>query len=426
MKQKGFDNMKISAVVLTILLTCVLNSEAKDKEENLKSDIVYVAPSGVKCVKCSPGTHLLSHCVSENTNSRCQLCEDGTFTSEYNVAEYCDPCMEYCEIADLVPVVNCSNTSNLICECPNGKFNLFPHLDKYHAVCQKFGLCGPGYGVYVKGTSKNNTTCARCVSGKTFSSTTSEFDECQPCIKCGPRIILTECTLTENRKCNLEPPVQHRVSSPVDWKLVLAVVLSVATVLILGVGVLLILWLRKSKKCCFNEEHGQDAVRLNQLTDERSPNRSAYPQSEYQAYGDQRSESSLPVTATGVALSLPSTSSQPNQTPKDSWGSSFYVIRQSVGEYLITNGPWEFFIREYYQVTTNNSDGNVDAKITEIKINHPNNVKEQIYQCLTFICERGATPEKLIEALIRREFHSLVATLRRDFPDVFNSGEIEV
>ncbi|XP_021347088.1 tumor necrosis factor receptor superfamily member 11B-like [Mizuhopecten yessoensis] len=234
MKQKGFDNMKISAVVLAILLSCVLNAEAKDQEEDLKSDIEYVAPSGMKCLKCYPGTYLLSHCVSENTNSSCQQCKDGTFNSDNNIAHCCYSCDPTCETAELVPVVNCSHTSNLKCECPNGQYNLYPHLKKTHAVCQEFGPCQRGYGVRVKGTSVNNTTCKRCDSGRTFSSTNSSLDECQQCTKCGPGGFLTDCTSMQDRKCYIKPPDQNRGSSTdVDTPL-LKVVLPVVLVIVIA------------------------------------------------------------------------------------------------------------------------------------------------------------------------------------------------
>lgn len=389
----------------------------------LPSDIVYTAPTGVPCVKCAPGTYFLRHCATENTNAKCELCEEGRYTSDYNIAEYCDLCKTTCESSSLVPVQQCTRSSNLICDCPSGQFNLFPHLDKGHAVCKEFGACEPGYGVLTKGSSTQNTTCTRCVWGKNFSSNTSAIDECQPCTHCGMLPVLSECTLTQDRKCDLKPSDVH-IISPQDSG---TTVLTREMVWILPIGALVVvglsIWIWRTKKLCFKNQQSQEENKSN--IDQSSVNVL------YAAFNQ-------PTTiGTNLDVPLPNNPASPTLLPQNpstlllsrpseraTCGPSINsTILKTIGDGLLQYGQWKHLIRELYEEAPGNI--NADMLIKEANANYPQDIREQIYQCLKPICNSGARPDIVIKVLLQNENNQLVDMLRKKYPDVFNAGPCE-
>ncbi|XP_033753763.1 tumor necrosis factor receptor superfamily member 11B-like [Pecten maximus] len=185
--------------ILILLLSCV-----RLCSKTTQPDITYTH-NGRTCVKCPPGTYLISHCDKENEVGQCRLCPNGTYSSQYDIATSCAPCKEFCENKDLVEVKKCTKLTNMECACPNGTFNVNADLPLSHAKCIPHGVCGPGYGVKVQATSVKNTICERCGIGKTYSLTTSASDRCQLCTNCGQFDVIAECNTTHNRICDIEP-----------------------------------------------------------------------------------------------------------------------------------------------------------------------------------------------------------------------------
>ncbi|XP_069113449.1 tumor necrosis factor receptor superfamily member 11B-like [Argopecten irradians] len=203
--------MRFETVLFTTLFLYSVSANPEDPKT------LYEAPSGVICIRCPPGTYLFRHCTEDNTNSACKVCDDGTYNSDYNTAEYCAKCTPHCENPQLVPVQNCSYTSNLICGCPDGTHNLYPHKPLTHAVCQENEKCPPGYGFQTTGAPTKNTTCVRCKLGQTYSSTSSYFDECQPCTICEESDVMSACNLTHDQKCD-QNDLDGHISSQGKYK----------------------------------------------------------------------------------------------------------------------------------------------------------------------------------------------------------------
>lgn len=66
-----------------------------------------------------------------------------------------------------------------------------------------------------------------------------------------------------------------------------------------------------------------------------------------------------------------------------------------------------------------------DVKIKEARANYPQNVREQIYQCLKHIWDNGATSTVLTGVLSQAEYCFLRTELQNEFPAFFSVGPIE-
>ena len=58
--------------------------------------------------------------------------------------------------------------------------------------------CTAGYGVRVKCSTKENTECEPCISGKTYSNETKHTNSCKKCFTCGDNahFILHPCNIS--------------------------------------------------------------------------------------------------------------------------------------------------------------------------------------------------------------------------------------
>ncbi|XP_043119653.1 LOW QUALITY PROTEIN: tumor necrosis factor receptor superfamily member 6 [Puntigrus tetrazona] len=151
---------------------------------------------GNTCCLCSAGYRVLSHCTDE-TETKCQICEDDTFIDHNNNDEKCHRC-KYCDSsANMDTKVKCSRASDTVCGCKEGYY------------CGKNDLC----------------------------------KACYPCDKCEKNGEKERCTETHNTVC--QEPVHSQSTETIVAVLVLLVIAA-------GVGVLI--WLWKKKKLCFKDK----------------------------------------------------------------------------------------------------------------------------------------------------------------------------
>ncbi|CAI9614233.1 unnamed protein product, partial [Staurois parvus] len=69
------------------------------------------------CSRCPPGTYLKNECT-ETSDTECQPCEDGRYTSNWNYAARCMNCKS-CD-QPLIEKEKCTRTKKEQCGCPDG------------------------------------------------------------------------------------------------------------------------------------------------------------------------------------------------------------------------------------------------------------------------------------------------------------------
>ncbi|XP_052797562.1 tumor necrosis factor receptor superfamily member 11B-like [Mya arenaria] len=132
---------------------------------------------------CPPGTFWNGNCYKDGGQAICQDCSDGHFTNAYNRELYCRRCTE-CkgnnQPSGEVMAEACTRLHDTKCECKPGYWREKGRVGD----CREVSPCKPRYGVKKIADSHNNTTCERCVNGKTFSNISSEVATCQNCSVC--------------------------------------------------------------------------------------------------------------------------------------------------------------------------------------------------------------------------------------------------
>ncbi|XP_052801116.1 tumor necrosis factor receptor superfamily member 16-like isoform X2 [Mya arenaria] len=137
----------------------------------------------IQCKMCPPGTFWIENCSQDGGQTVCQDCPDGRFIKDYNRAIYCKRCTEckgtYKESGEVV-ADSCTRFQNTKCICKPGYWR----ENGIVGDCREVSPCLPGFGVKELAKSHNNTTCERCVNGKTFSNISSKVTPCQNCSLC--------------------------------------------------------------------------------------------------------------------------------------------------------------------------------------------------------------------------------------------------
>lgn len=108
----------LSRLCLLILISLFGKAQQVTASDNLTcNDRQYQHESGKCCARCPPGTYAKKECT-ETTDTQCQPCKDGEYTTSWNYASKCKTCKE-CDLP-LVKKENCSSTSRELCVCPEG------------------------------------------------------------------------------------------------------------------------------------------------------------------------------------------------------------------------------------------------------------------------------------------------------------------
>ncbi|XP_052802148.1 tumor necrosis factor receptor superfamily member 11B-like isoform X1 [Mya arenaria] len=174
----GRDILVASALFVLTVFTRGLLAQLNDTYYSIEVNF-----ETIECKMCPPGTYWIQHCSQDGGQAVCQACPNGRFTEDYNRAIYCERCTEckgnYKESREVVAEA-CTGFHDTICECKAGYWR----EEGIVGDCREVSPCEPRYGVKKLANSHNDTTCERCVNGKTFSNISSEVTPCQNCSVC--------------------------------------------------------------------------------------------------------------------------------------------------------------------------------------------------------------------------------------------------
>ncbi|KAM5223982.1 uncharacterized protein RBU33_001830 [Hipposideros larvatus] len=106
------------------------------------------------CKDCPAGEYVHEPCRSPHTQGKCMKCDRGTFTAFPNGLDSCFPCATCSQ--DQEVVVECTLTSDRLCQCITGHFYQLP--DSYE-FCRRCSTCPQGHVVLHKCNSTADTVC---------------------------------------------------------------------------------------------------------------------------------------------------------------------------------------------------------------------------------------------------------------------------
>ncbi|XP_073445000.1 tumor necrosis factor receptor superfamily member 10A-like [Dendrobates tinctorius] len=127
-------------------------------------DEMYYMNGNIRCLRCSPGFYVLTHCTSPDSLGICAPCYPGhTFSEHLTGLTSCLPC-KVCR-ADQSEESPCTITKNTVCQCKEGTF--CPPDDSCE-ICQKCTTsCPPNE---VKQAPCNSTTDIQCAPPESGSN----------------------------------------------------------------------------------------------------------------------------------------------------------------------------------------------------------------------------------------------------------------
>ncbi|XP_061600738.1 tumor necrosis factor receptor superfamily member 6 [Cololabis saira] len=115
----------------------------------------YTVEEGRKCCLCPAGQKVQQHCTTTPDDTRCIICEDGTYNSFPNSRETCEPCKSCSHHnANLEEAEPCTSAKNTVCRCKEGYYCKMENCK----VCHPCETCA-STGVKVPCTATNNTVC---------------------------------------------------------------------------------------------------------------------------------------------------------------------------------------------------------------------------------------------------------------------------
>ncbi|KAF6723599.1 Tumor necrosis factor receptor superfamily member 14 [Oryzias melastigma] len=131
--------------------------------------------NGECCPMCPPGSRVQRDCT-EFTSTSCVPCVEGTYNEKSNGRKYCTPCTLCDPGSGLKVKLECTLTSDSVCEPQDGFFCL-DWSSKSCGAAQKHSSCKGGQYISQRGTASTDTECSDCSTG-TFSDGTGT--SCQP------------------------------------------------------------------------------------------------------------------------------------------------------------------------------------------------------------------------------------------------------
>ncbi|NXI42878.1 TNR8 factor, partial [Galbula dea] len=165
----------------------------------------YDETSGSCCYQCPSGSVKMRPCPRD-PGEDCLRCGPEQYVKEA-FPPRCDACVPCAEAVflpteyDLVEKEPCTFNSGRVCECRPGLF-CQTALDNTCTRCQQHTVCKPGFGVKVRGTSKDDVICEECPAG-TFSDQQSSTEVCKLHTDCAKlnKVALREGNATHDRVC---------------------------------------------------------------------------------------------------------------------------------------------------------------------------------------------------------------------------------
>lgn len=390
-------HFEISHAILTkdYIESNIAHREKRSPGTNFGPHSTYPAPNGLTCYVCRPGFYKRSDCTVNKTTASCEPCPEGEYNGNYNIAMRCEACRTYCVDPNAIVVNPCNSTSDITCRCKDGFYNHSKGSGEW--ICLPFSDCPPGEEVYLQGTAISDTQCLPCRPG-TYSTTTSLEDKCLSCSRCASdQTIQQKCDGTRNTVCGTEGQSQ-------SWEIYVPIIVVVC---IIGLAVLVLFMLYRygylstlKETCCRFNEKGQ--TEMNDVTIESQCNNN----NNNQQIDEIRSN--LPSSKDAYINDEACSSTETDRM----WSPVFRRIST-----VINLGEWKSVMRtlfsKYDEIQA------AERKIEEICHDYPNDVKEQIYQCLLKWLKRAgdnAFLDDISSALEKDNMLSLADELENEYP----------
>ncbi|XP_058498134.1 tumor necrosis factor receptor superfamily member 14-like isoform X2 [Solea solea] len=180
------------------------------------------------------GEYVRADC-SDESSTKCNPCEDGTFNDVFSDRKQCLHCTSCAPDSGLRIARPCTRTRDAFCEPLEGFFCI-ESKGLYCEAAEKHSQCKPGQYIRDNGTALKDTVCADCSAG-TFSDGT--FTTCRPHTQCGN--LLREGTASADAECVED-------GSSINVTVGVVVVVIVLLVIFLYAGISGALYFRKKKR----------------------------------------------------------------------------------------------------------------------------------------------------------------------------------
>ncbi|CAI5782740.1 tumor necrosis factor receptor superfamily member 1B-like [Podarcis lilfordi] len=128
------------------------------------------------CSLCPPGSRVREKCT-ENADTKCVACDEGTYTEVWSAAGLCFSCSPPCKTG-WVQTKECTRRQDRSCQCPPHHFCHLPRSGPCR-WCKLYQQCQKGFGVAKQGTENSDVECVPCGPG-TFSDVESHSASCRP------------------------------------------------------------------------------------------------------------------------------------------------------------------------------------------------------------------------------------------------------
>nr|AYU74787.1 tumor necrosis factor receptor type 5 [Pinctada imbricata] len=215
-------------------------------QENISEPIYIVNNKYCKC--CRPGFYKLADCVKSGEEAGCQMCPAEQYSSTYNQAYRCAPCVPpaFCSKENVERYQGCTRTSNIKCRCRAGYYFKERLGSVDDGDCREHSKCGAGTYIFLKGTRETDAVCRQCPNG-TFSTSENNL-VCRNCSVCDTTdTVPQKCTATTDTKCNSK---QQGAQHGGDSRMIKIVVPICAGVVVVAIALVVIYMVYKNKTWC--------------------------------------------------------------------------------------------------------------------------------------------------------------------------------
>ncbi|CAC5401225.1 TNFRSF6B [Mytilus coruscus] len=373
----------------------VLHRYRKELSNNYGPHSTYIAPNGLTCYVCRPGFHKLSDCFVNRTIALCEPCPSGEYNSKHSRAIRCARCSTYCVDHHAVITHQCNATTDITCRCKNGYYNHSKGSREW--ICVPYSKCPPGEGVYVQGTSEKDTQCRRCNSS-TYSSISSSEEKCKSCSVCSSGQIIDQiCNGIQDNTC-----------------------ISKENIFILEIGYLKNLLSLLSSKSRNQSEIKKNGTKFNMVS-------VGLLTSTIDQSGKTNESTKEFTNAMETVSELPSDRCTDSERDHDflerNKGKEWLAVFKTVSNNINVQ-KWKLVIRTLF---SNYDDiTRAQVKIDQICYRYPNDVVEQVYQCLLDWKKRAADEaylDDIIDALKNESMLGMANDLQKSYSSLLNNTD---
>ncbi|KAL3861779.1 hypothetical protein ACJMK2_007800 [Sinanodonta woodiana] len=351
----------------------------------------YKTSNGTLCYMCSPGQFKVGDCIRSGQDAICKPCANGYFQTVENVAGSCQLCIKDCTQHNQELIEVCNSTTDNICQCSSGYFKL-----NTEGFCQKHTMCAPGEWVKSPGNKDRDTICESCIEGQNFSINGSATEGCLPCTRCDVKGLneMTPCTIKSDAQCGPSSDRSHNLGAILGG--------IFGTLIPCCIILAIIFWYYRRHQR--NSESPEDEAERDQFIHQQGlvsldGNNFKNPQAgeqDIKENADQAECIKIDEMKSNEALS---DSKKSNSSASSQKGIHLSVLRELSTDLI--SMEWKFFFREL------SVD---DNRIQQVKQDHCHDVKEQIYQLLLYLNQKGTlTISSIIKAFETLDRNDLAA-----------------